>query len=658
MYGMGANLMSQQLKVSFEECQEILKNFYEKFPKIKEFVDGNAEAAKEQGYVEDYLGRRRHLPDAQLPEVKVTAHKKVNTNCDLFLDCQSNDTFIEVEDKEATKRWTDEYNANYAGKGFKTKTKFKDIAKANGISVLDNGAFISKTMTQCTNARIQGCLSGSTRIQTKDFGIVPIRDVCGQTLKLWDGYDWTTGSVIASGKKQKCIIYFTDGSNITCSPNHKFLMICADGSEKFKECKDIKHYERVLINQSYTKSDFIYNSDNIINEPRTNCKTANAYYLDDIINSRSSFDAGRFIGRLASDGSYGVREDGGSSFTLMAAEHEFNILPILESYVSCWPKAKTKIYDIRAGRTQRMANIGLTSWSLLKELVNLNLKHEINNNIFMDTELLRGFISGFYDGDGGISGNNISLTFGVQYDFEPMIKDIQIALKFLGIRSRYHKYTSCYRLSILRADSQKFAEVVGFINYKKQQLAENMTIKKDLHCFNSKKYVIVDRVEITNEFIDMYDVCDTDRGYFVADGLITHNSASSLTKKAMVNIFKDSEMQRLGFKLLIPVHDELLGECPLENAEEVSERLAYLMSHAAQPEVDAVPFVTDPYVLKRWYADEMLNEIQEYISTAIEKEGKTREQAIAEVKAEHTEFSDEVLNKFCDGTYDVLRDEV
>ena len=291
MYGMGANLMSQQLKVSFEECQEILKNFYEKFPKIKEFVDGNAEAAKEQGYVEDYLGRRRHLPDAQLPEVKVTAHKKVNTNCDLFLDCQSNDTFIEVEDKEATKRWTDEYNANYAGKGFKTKTKFKDIAKANGISVLDNGAFISKTMTQCTNARIQG-------------------------------------------------------------------------------------------------------------------------------------------------------------------------------------------------------------------------------------------------------------------------------------------------------------------------------------------------------------------------------SASSLTKKAMVNIFKDSEMQRLGFKLLIPVHDELLGECPLENAEEVSERLGYLMSHAAQPEVDDVPFVTDPYVLKRWYADEMLNEIQEYISTAVEKEGKTREQAIAEVKAEHTEFSDEVLNKFCDGTYDVLRDEV
>ena len=231
------------------------------------------------------------MPDAQLPEVKVTAHKKVNTNCDLFLDCQSNDTFIEVEDKEATKRWTDEYNANYAGKGFKTKTKFKDIAKANGISVLDNGAFISKTMTQCTNARIQG-------------------------------------------------------------------------------------------------------------------------------------------------------------------------------------------------------------------------------------------------------------------------------------------------------------------------------------------------------------------------------SASSLTKKAMVNIFKDSEMQRLGFKLLIPVHDELLGECPLENAEEVSERLGYLMSHAAQPEVDDVPFVTDPYVLKRWYADEMLNEIQEYISTAVEKEGKTREQAIAEVKAEHTEFSDEVLNKFCDGTYDVLRDEV
>ena len=113
----------------------------------------------------------------------------------------------------------------------------------------------------------------------------------------------------------------------------------------------------------------------------------------------------------------------------MAAEHEFNILPALESYISCWPKAKTVIHDVRTNRTQHMAHISLTSWSLMKELVNLNLTHEINSNIFMDTELLRGFISGFYDGDGGISGNNISLTFGVQYDFEPMIKDMQIALK-------------------------------------------------------------------------------------------------------------------------------------------------------------------------------------------------------------------------------------
>ena len=34
-----------------------------------------------------------------------------------------------------------------------------------------------------------------------------------------------------------------------------------------------------------------------------------------------------------------------------------------------------------------------------------------------------------------------------------------------------------------------------------------------------------------------------------------------MTKKAMIAIDQDSEMQKLGFRLLIGIHDALIGEC-------------------------------------------------------------------------------------------------
>lgn len=161
MYGMGAKLMSNILNVSTEECMSILDEFYKMFPAVKEFTQYNEKMAKELGYVEDYMGRRRHLPDADLPEVEVRAKKKVIVNSDVFLDMGNSE--LELVDEEMNRVWTTYYNENFAGKGFKTKSKFKEEAKEQNIDVFDNGAFISKTLTQCTNARIQGGAASLTK---------------------------------------------------------------------------------------------------------------------------------------------------------------------------------------------------------------------------------------------------------------------------------------------------------------------------------------------------------------------------------------------------------------------------------------------------------------------------------------------------------------
>jgi DNA-directed DNA polymerase len=96
-------------------------------------------------------------------------------------------------------------------------------------------------LRQAGNFIIQGCLSGDTIIQTKEYGFTKIKDVAnyGERLHIWDGKDWTKGDVLYSGKKKKCIITLSDGRQIVCSPNHKFLVVYEDKSTEFIKCEQL-----------------------------------------------------------------------------------------------------------------------------------------------------------------------------------------------------------------------------------------------------------------------------------------------------------------------------------------------------------------------------------------------------------------------------------
>ena len=162
-YGMGAKLMASNMGISIEECKNILDEFFKMFPKIKEFTKHNEDTAREIGYVEDYMGRRRHLPDAQKSEIEVRAQKSVITSADIFMDANLSDCEIKIPDKETTLAWEKKWEECENSKRFNAKKHFKEDAKRNNIDIFDNGAFISKTMTQCTNARIQSSAASLTK---------------------------------------------------------------------------------------------------------------------------------------------------------------------------------------------------------------------------------------------------------------------------------------------------------------------------------------------------------------------------------------------------------------------------------------------------------------------------------------------------------------
>jgi DNA polymerase-1 len=65
MYGQGPRALSQQLRIPFEEAREFIDEYFEKYPGIRDFIESMKEKARENGYAETLMGRRRPLPEIE-----------------------------------------------------------------------------------------------------------------------------------------------------------------------------------------------------------------------------------------------------------------------------------------------------------------------------------------------------------------------------------------------------------------------------------------------------------------------------------------------------------------------------------------------------------------------------------------------------------------
>lgn len=73
-----------------------------------------------------------------------------------------------------------------------------------------------------------------------------------------------------------------------------------------------------------------------------------------------------------------------------------------------------------------------------------------------------------------------------------------------------------------------------------------------------------------------------------------------MSKLAMIKLFQNERLRELGFRMLIPVHDEIIAECPKENTKEVVELFSKIMSEAPG-DMFTIPISCDVEVSDRWY---------------------------------------------------------
>lgn len=96
-----------------------------------------------------------------------------------------------------------------------------------------------------------------------------------------------------------------------------------------------------------------------------------------------------------------------------------------------------------------------------------------------------------------------------------------------------------------------------------------------------------------------------DNGYWIAESerqvvnSIVQGSAADMTKKALVALYNHKELKELGFRLLMSVHDENIGECPKENVARVTQLLSEVM--IAANDKCCVPMKCDSEVSEYWY---------------------------------------------------------
>ena len=63
IYGISAFGLSQRLNIPLKEAKFIIEQYFIQYPKVKDYMDNTIEFARENGYVETIMGRRRYIRD-------------------------------------------------------------------------------------------------------------------------------------------------------------------------------------------------------------------------------------------------------------------------------------------------------------------------------------------------------------------------------------------------------------------------------------------------------------------------------------------------------------------------------------------------------------------------------------------------------------------
>ena len=220
MYGRGIKSIAEQIKThkgdvtkdDIEEAKKLIQSFFDNYPQAKEWIDGTKHDVKLNEYVEDLWGRRRRLPNINLPTYEFS---KINAKATEFTPLLGGELLDDGVDEETKKKYIGLFKKAF---NVEDRLKVEQQAYQEGIIAKDNSGLIAEAERQSVNARIQGGAASMTKIamvnlyQNKrlkdlDFHIlIPVHDelICECPLEYVDECKKLLEDVMAEAGKPEC----------------------------------------------------------------------------------------------------------------------------------------------------------------------------------------------------------------------------------------------------------------------------------------------------------------------------------------------------------------------------------------------------------------------------------------------------------------------
>ena len=151
LYGRGIPSIAEQLGKTVKEAQEIYDKVLEKFEGLAAFIEESEDMAREYGYVTTVWGRRRQLPDMQLPYFEFGYKSGFAPDFDPLSD--DADEFSDEVPEDICRALTDKLLNCW---GYKKREELKEKIRQKGLTVKDNSSLIARSKRQTVNARVQG----------------------------------------------------------------------------------------------------------------------------------------------------------------------------------------------------------------------------------------------------------------------------------------------------------------------------------------------------------------------------------------------------------------------------------------------------------------------------------------------------------------------
>jgi len=156
MYGRQVKSIAEGMNCTPAEAKGIIDMFYASYPVVKKWMEQTYESARALGYVEDFWGRRRRLPDMQLENFSVRCNEKTAKKYfNPFLNCSN------TEENRLVSTYKNKLNAATT---YRAIEALKQEAQKDGLIVRDNRFDIAEAERKSVNARIQGGAATMTKI--------------------------------------------------------------------------------------------------------------------------------------------------------------------------------------------------------------------------------------------------------------------------------------------------------------------------------------------------------------------------------------------------------------------------------------------------------------------------------------------------------------